>query len=121
MSFTYTGYPADNELDALRFALGDTNSSQHLFEDAELQYIIDTTQPGNQRLAVAFRHAATFLGIKAVKRTLGPQSEDPFTRLKYFKDMADKYEHLASYSGTPPTPEYETDKIFGLNMMANDT
>lgn len=120
MSFTYTGNPASSPIDSLRFVLGDTNPDAAVFQDAELQYIVDTTVEGSSRLAVAFRHAATTFGIRAVKRTLGPQHEDPTARLNFFVDMAKYYERLTSYSGTPPLPDYQSEKVFDRGMMANE-
>lgn len=121
MAFTYSGNPANSQIDYLRFMLGDTNSSTAMLQDAELQYILDTTSSPTLQLAKAFRAATTTLGARLVKRALGPQSEDATKRHEYYKALADKYEKLGQFSGTPPTPNYQYDLVFEKEMMANST
>lgn len=122
MAATYTGDPLNNDIDRLRFLVGDTDTDSPLMQDAEYQYIIDM-YPDNQNMqsAVAFRQAATSIGIRATKRSLGPQSEDNSARLNYFASMADKLEKLAQYTGVPPLPDYASEKVFEKDMMANET
>ena len=47
-----------------------------------------------------------------VKRALGPQSEDATKRLEYYNTMATKYEKDLMYSGVPPLPDYQGEKVF---------
>lgn len=53
MAFTYTGDPANNDIDYLRFTIGDTVESSVMLHDAELQYIIDNNTAVNKRIALA--------------------------------------------------------------------
>ena len=41
MSWTYSGNPANSQVDECRFLLGDTNESAPIMQDEEIQYIID--------------------------------------------------------------------------------
>lgn len=122
MAFKYSGNPSASEADFVRFAIGDTNSAAPILQDAEIDYIVSSTADSTManRLAVAFRAAATALAAKLVKRSLGPQSEDATKRLEYYKALADKYEKIRSFSGTPPLPDYSADLVFDKNMMVND-
>lgn len=120
MSFTYSGDPAASQLDAVRFALGDTIKEGALLQDEEINYLISRNETKSGLMAAAFRQAATCLGIRAVKRTLGPQTEDPTARLNYYKEMAVKYEKGLLYAGVPPLPDYSQEKVFDKNMMANE-
>ena len=92
MAFTYSGNPAGSDLDYLRFMLGDTHESGAIFQDAELAYIIASNLSTAQRLAQAFRAAATTLGARLIKRSLGPQSEDATKRHDYYVAQAERYE-----------------------------
>lgn len=121
MSFTYSGDPSNSKLDAIRFELGDTSPVMPLLQDEEIQYLIHTSASENVLLARVYRTAATAMGIRAIKRTLGPQSEDPTQRLKYFSDLATKYEKALQYAGVPPLPDYSYEKVFDKHMMANDS
>lgn len=122
MSATYTHDPAHNPVDRLRLELGDTDITAPLLQDEEYQFIIDS-YPENvsRQLAAAFRTGATAIAIRATKRTLGPQSEDNSARLTYYSNMADKYERMATFTATPPLPDYASEKVFMKNMMANET
>lgn len=42
MAFTYDGDPAGSDLAALRFSIGDTDSNDQQFQDAELTYLLTT-------------------------------------------------------------------------------
>ena len=119
MSFSYSGDPTSSELDAIRFALTDTDVNSAVLQDEEINYIISITNTYSTRLALSFRQAATFFGKRLVKKSLGPQSEDATSRHNYFIEMANKYEKQTSFSGTPPLPVYESEKVFGKAMMAN--
>ena len=39
MTFTYTGNPSDNDLDAVRFLIGDTQESEPLLTDEEITFL----------------------------------------------------------------------------------
>ena len=121
MAFSYSGDPSSSTLDAVRFQLGDTSPVQPLLQDEEINYLIDTSGSEKQLLARVYRTAATAMGIRAIKRTLGPQSEDPTQRLKYFSEMADRLEKDLAYAGVPPLPDYSYEKVFDKHMMANDS
>lgn len=116
MSWTYSGNPANSELDAMRFMLKDTVEDDPLLQDEEIQFIIDNYKGQNMRLAVGFRQCAATLARKPIKRSLGPQSEDNSKRLQFYKDMADKYEDVLVYSGRPKDPVYQHDVVFEKGM-----
>ena len=122
MASTYSGNPADSQKDYLRFMMGDTDMTAPLLMDEEYQYIIDNNVGNvNAQIAKACRQCAMCIGVRATKRTLGPQSEDNTARLNYFATMADKYEAAAKFSTTPPLPDYDSEKVFTKGMMANET
>lgn len=121
MAFTYSGDPSQSDLDYLRFMIGDTQAASVILQDAELEYIISVATSAAQRLALAFRAAASSLGARLVKRSLGPQSEDATKRHDYYVAQAERYEKISKYSATPPSPEYQADMVFEKNMMANET
>lgn len=43
MTWTYSGNPADSDLDAIRCLIGDTNASDQLLTDEEITYFIGKT------------------------------------------------------------------------------
>ena len=43
MTWSYSGNPADSDKDAVRFCIGDTDESECLFSDEEIQYLLTTS------------------------------------------------------------------------------
>lgn len=119
MAFTYTGNPADSILDALRFMLRDTDIANALLTDEEINYIVANYKTINMQLAIGFRQCAATLSRQAIKRSLGPSSEDNTKRVSFYEAMADKYEKLSAVIGASPLPAYQHDIVFSKGMMEN--
>lgn len=118
MSWSYSGDPSESELDELRFLLSDTDQNSPIFSDEELQYLIDTYGDNRDKLEYyAFEAAATQFA-RQIKRSLGPQSEDPSGRLAYFKSKADSAKKKLSVKGLS-VPKYQYPKVFRKGMMDN--
>lgn len=119
MSASYSGNPNDSAKDALRFKIGDTDMTNPMLTDAEIQYLLDNFS-GPRLYAEAFEQCVTYLAARAVKKKLGPQSEDASDRLQSYKEKAAFYRRHAAYGTLPPLPEYQDEKVFEKGMMAND-
>lgn len=118
MSWTYSGNPADSKLAECRFLLGDTIESEPIMQDEEIQYIIDTYGDNeNQVFYQLFSRAAT-LFARDIKRSLGPQSEDPTERLRYFREKAAAYNAKLTSAGLS-LPKYAHPKVFRKGMQNN--
>ena len=120
MSFSYSGDPSASDLDAARFLIGDTDVTTPIMQDEEIQYIIDTHGNGSFTNTVRyqlFSRAAT-LFARDIKRSLGPQSEDPTSRLNFFKEQAEYYRQLVAAGGVSSNPSAYP-KIFRKGMMGN--
>ena len=118
MSFSYSGNPKDSPLDEARFLIGDTDAGKPIMQDEEIQYIIDTYRAGtNACMYQLFNRAAT-LFARDIKRSLGPQSEDPTDRLKFFKEQADYYKNRVAIGGVS-APNYTYPKTFRKGMFSN--
>lgn len=118
MSWTYSGNPQGSQLDECRFLIGDTNKAEPIMQDEEIQYIIsEIGEDRNKLLYELFTRAAT-LFARDIKRSLGPQSEDPTERLKFFKSQADMYKAKLTSAGIS-LPKYAYPKIFRKGMQNN--
>ena len=118
MSFTYSGDPSKSQLDECRFLLGDTNEKNPIMQDGEINYII--AQAGTNTVLLRytlFQQAATVFA-RAIKRSLGPQSEDPTSRLKFFESQAAEYKRKLSANGLS-LPRYAYPKVFSKGMQNN--
>jgi hypothetical protein len=118
MSFSYSGNPKDSPLDEARFLIGDTDVSNPIMQNEEIQYIIDTYGEGTNTCRFQLFNRAATLFARDIKRSLGPQSEDPTDRLKFFKEQADYYKKLVAIGGVS-VPEYAYPKTFRKGMFSN--
>lgn len=89
MSWTYSGDPANNSRDAVRFLIGDTDTADQLVTDEEISFAI--TQKGTGygaawMIAVALQ--AKF--ARQVTSSAGELSENATDRAKNFSDLATK-------------------------------
>lgn len=118
MSWTYSGNPANSKLDECRFLISDTVESAPIMQDEEIQYIIDSsTGNTNQLYYQLFSRAATIFS-RDIKRRLGPQSEDPTERLKYFSNQAAYYQKKLTAAGLS-LPKNAYPRIFRKGMQSN--
>ena len=118
MSFTYSGNPSTSMLDESRFVLGDTNERNPILQDEEINYIIAQAGSNVDLLRyMLFTQAATIFA-RDIKRSLGPQSEDPTSRLSHFQQQAAEYKRKIASRGVS-IPQYAYPKVFHKGMHSN--
>lgn len=118
MSWSYSGDPTTSQLDECRFTIGDTDINAPIMQDEEIQYLISSYGTNDNRLKyMLFSQAATIFS-RDIKRSLGPQSEDPTSRLDYFKAMAKEYAEKM-YAAGLTLPTYGYPKVFRKGMQNN--
>lgn len=118
MSFSYSGDPSASALDAMRFLIGDTDENAPIMQDEEIQYIIDTYGADTNASKYQIFNRAATLFARDIKRSLGPQSEDPTSRLNFYKEQADYYKNIVVAGGVSPQ-RYSYPKIFSKGMHSN--
>lgn len=117
MSWTYTGDPASSELDKYRFLIGDTIQTQPIYQDEEINFVLGSTTIVNERLYQLFDGAATRFA-RDIRKSLGPQSEDPTKRQEFFESKAAYYRKLRASSSGLSQPK-STPTIFTKGMQDN--
>lgn len=118
MSFSYSGDPSASVLDEARFLIGDTNSAAPIMQNEEILYLIgDNGELTNNVKYQLFDRAAT-LFARDIRRSLGPQTEDPTDRLKFYKEQAEYYKNLVAIGGVSPQ-KYAHPKTFRRGMFNN--
>lgn len=118
MSWSYSGNPSATPLDMCRFIIGDTNEKAPIMQDEEIQYIISKYGDNENKLKYElFLHASTIFS-RDIKRSLGPQSEDPTSRLNFFKEQLEFYKAKLSNTGLS-LPKYAHPKVFHRGMQNN--
>lgn len=118
MSWSYSGDPATSIVDKYRFLIGDTDPDEPIMQNEEIEYLANQAN-GNDNLAsyLLFTQAATIYA-RDIKRSLGPQSEDPTARLKYFSSRADEFK-AKLYAAGLSIPKYDAPKVFMKGMDNN--
>lgn len=117
MAFTYTASPETVELDEFRFLIGDTIATEPVLQDSEINYILNKHTNFNTRMYRLFE-AASNAFARDIKKSLGPQSQDPTERLKHFKEQAKYYKKLSISSNITP-PIYASDAAFRKGLHDN--
>jgi len=118
MSWTYSGDPSSSDKDKIRFLIGDTDEFEPIMQDEEINYLIaEHGSNFNMLLYQAFSRVA-ILFARDIKKSLGPQSQDPTERLKFFKDQMNYYKGKLSKAGIL-VPTYSHPKVFHVGMHSN--
>ena len=118
MSFSYSGDPSLSKLDECRFLLSDTDENNPILQDKEINFIISESGGNDNLLKYSlYRQAATVFS-RSIKRSLGPQSEDPTARLNFFMTQAKEYKNKLSAKGIS-IPKYSYPKVFRKGMHNN--
>lgn len=118
MSFSYSGNPSESRLDECRFLISDTDEKNMLFSDEEINFIISQSGSNDNLLKYTLFTQAATVYAKAIKRTLGPQSEDPTARLNFFKQQADNFKNKLTVGGVS-AQKYAHPKVFHRGMQNN--
>lgn len=119
MSWSYSGDPTKSKLDECRFLLGDTNESSPIMQDEEIQYIISQAGNNENKLRYELFQQAATIFARDIKRTLGPQSEDPTSRLNFFKQQSEIYKTKLTSAAGISLPKYAHPKVFRIGMQNN--
>lgn len=117
MTWNYSGNPAENEVDKYRFIIGDTDENDQLLLDAEIEFVLGEYADHNLRLYTLYQRIADKFA-RGIKRSLGPQSEDPSDRQQYYADKVAYYGRLCGSAGIS-VPKYEYVKVFSKGMHNN--
>jgi hypothetical protein len=105
MTATYTGNPTSVPLDAIRLILGDTDTTNYLLTDSELNYFL--TQENNN-IYYAGHHAASAIAGKFSRladKSLGPLSISLSQKAANYRQLSkDLYDHAIYDVNIAPTP-----------------
>ena len=106
MSWSYSGDPSTSPLDLSRFLIRDTDSTDQLLQNEELQFLIDTWGDAYE----AARNAAMTLAAKFTRQSVQSKSVGDLSISESFAGRANEYRELAQSIADmrmrlfPPTP-----------------
>jgi hypothetical protein len=109
MAFTWTGDPAASTIEKIRWEIGDTDSTNPKFTDAEVQYAYDQEHSVYPAAARLCEQLATTLA-DSVDRSLGPLSVKVGQKIEFYTKRAKELrKHGAKYA-TPYVGGISKDK-----------
>lgn len=124
MTFSYSGNPASSDLDAVRFFIGDTDSTEWLLSNEEINFLIDTygvkSATVHSCIAIASKYA------RLADENLGSDIAVKYSQISdNYRSLAKELSSLNKSNMTPPTSggavsEDVKDAIFDKGMMEND-
>lgn len=95
MSWTYSGNPADSDLDAVRFCIGDTIEDDQLLQDEEINYLLSIYVSVNQScIQGIISIMATY--ARFVNEEVDEVREDNSDRMAQLKILLDELKRSAS-------------------------
>lgn len=101
MTWTYSGNPSSSDRDEVRFLLGDTDTSDQLISDEELDYLL-TVHPddgagySNYEAAAAAARQIAARFTRQIDKSVGSLSISYGSRAQQFRDLADMLKEEAT-------------------------
>lgn len=119
-TWTYSGNPATDQKDAVRFLIGDTDGARQLISDEEILWAISDT--GDRYLAAAA--CCRTLGSEtaaAGKVTVGDMTQEGSRDAEGWMRLAADYERRATLTSSPPSPIFGGESMSRRDTVARDT
>lgn len=119
MAWNYSGNPADSDLDATRFEIGDTLEDEPLLDDAEIEYLLDEENDSVLRAAArGCEHLASRFAREA-NVTVGSLRVQLADRSEAFRQRAIALRQKASSLTARPysAESSERDPIFTIDKF----
>jgi hypothetical protein len=102
MTWTYSGNPASTTRDAVRFLVGDTDTTDQLISDEEIAYIVQEN-PAINRSASESARAIAAKFARLMSRSIGGLSADFSAKYRQYIELAD---NLLSKDELKPVSPY---------------
>ena len=87
MTWTYGGAPSTSSSDAFRLLIGDTDTTDQIFSDAEVTYFLAQNSSVTRAAAIGCRAAAAKYA-RQITYSLGDLSEQLAQKVRHFSDLA---------------------------------
>lgn len=110
MAWTYGGDPASNARDAIRFLIGDTDTTDQLLNDDEIAWVnnevtgSDTATTGLYDVSYRCCLIVASKFSRMADKSVGDLRVDMSQKAKGYRDQASELKELAAREGLVPTP-----------------
>jgi hypothetical protein len=112
MAWSYSGDPASSTRDTIRFMIGDTDTSDQLLNNAEIDYYI-TLHGTNSRIASESARAVAAKFARNMSRAVGGLQADFAAKYRQYMELAD---NLLKKEESEPTSPF----LSGWNRVDKD-
>ncbi len=100
MTWTYSGDPADSDLNAVRYLVGDTSEVDAFVTDEEIEWALSLNANVIAAVADVAQNLAMYFATQAEQIKVGPLVETYQTRSKRYMELATRLERKASSKST---------------------
>jgi len=88
MAWTYSGDPSDSTRDAVRFLIGDTDTTDQLISDEEVDYLVELHGTLSRSASEAARSIAAKFA-RLMNRSIGGLSADFSQKYQHYMELAE--------------------------------
>lgn len=123
MTWSYSGNPTSSDLDRVRFLIGDTDTTNQLLANEEINWLLSEA---NNAVYVAAFNACRSLSMKFAAKSDYSRSVGDLSISTQYGAAADRYAKLAASlqqqatDAAPPVPSFSADAIgdfkFSIDM-----
>lgn len=115
MAFTYSGNPGQSPIDAVRFAIGDTDPARPQLQDGEIAYCLDLSGGNVVAASVTACQAVITQLSRMCDQTVGSVSKSFSQLLAGYRGVLDNLRRTAANSGSGGIPF-----VGGISVTANN-
>lgn len=103
MAWTYTGNPADSDRDAVRFLIGDTDTTDEQLQDAEIDWLL-TEQGSVYGAAIESARALSAKYARQVTKSVGDLKLQASDKAAHYRALVEDLEKASATSNLVPIP-----------------
>src|SRR5262245_32119154 len=101
MTWTYNGNPSSSTLEAVRFLIGDTNTSDQQLQDEEISWLIDQNNDDAYAAAIACCRTLAAKYARLADVRFGDAAESASQKSKAYLELASSLSAQATLSVSP--------------------
>lgn len=118
MSWEYTGDPEESEKDAVRFIIGDTDASDPLLQDEEIEYTLNNNSMNIRLAAIKCVDAIIAKLSRQVDSTIGPMQVKAEAKWTHYRALRIQLLRESGLTTAAPfaSPQATTPGAFRVGM-----
>jgi hypothetical protein len=121
MAFTYGGNPANSSREAVRWLIGDTDSNDAIFNDAEIDYVLSENGSNVYKAAPAAALIAAAKFARKADKAVGDLRLSLHQKFKQYIQLSEELQDKFTSEQNTPIPLIGGISISAINSVELDT